>query len=148
MVNHRIVAQMEIEEGKKNKPYRDDSQKLGFEGKPGKLTIGIGRNLDDVGLSDEEIYFLFENDWNRSKAALNKRLPWTASLDEVRQAVLIDMTFNMGIDTLLQFAQTLAFIMAQRYEDAAKAMLKSLWANQVGSRAYKLAEQMRTGVWQ
>ncbi len=66
-------------------------------------------------------------------------------MDPIRQDVLANMCFNMGIGTLMTFHNTLAAMHDQRWEDAAEGMLASKWASQVGARADRLAEQMRTG---
>ena len=132
-----IEERLSQEEGRKNKPYTDTV---------GKLSIGVGRNLTDVGLSDDEIDYLLANDIKRATVSLNTALPWWTSLDSVRQKVLLDMCFNMGINSLLEFHNTLSFMQAGDYNSAANGMLNSLWAKQVGIRADKLAVMMRTGV--
>lgn len=119
------------------KPYRDTV---------GKLTIGIGRNLDDVGISREEAYALLDNDIAAAMAPL-MALPWFNALDEVRRAVLIDMCFNMGWRVLSTFKVTLAAIEAGDYMRAVANMLQSKWAGQVGPRAVRLAKMMETGQW-
>ena len=134
----RLHSMIEMHEGKKYKPYRDTV---------GKLTIGIGRNLDDRGLSEDEVQLLFSNDVRIATEELERAFPWTRSLDEVRKAVLIDMSFNMGLPVLSQFKNTLSLIERGEYEKAAVAMLQSKWATQVGNRAKRLSEMMRTGVW-
>ena len=134
-----LIDQLKRDEGMKLKPYKDSV---------GKLTIGIGRNLDDVGINELEAEWLLHNDIFRAEAALEKVLPWTADLDEIRRAALINMTFNMGIGGLLGFKNTLAAIQEGRYNDAADGMLESKWATQVGPRAHRLALQIKTGEWQ
>jgi len=124
------------DEGLKLKPYRCTA---------GKLTIGVGRNLDDVGISASEASMLLEHDINRVITQLNLHLPWWANLTEARQRVLVNMTFNLGIVGLLKFKNTLALIQAGKYQDAAKAMLQSKWASQVGERARRLAKMMGEG---
>lgn len=132
-----IEERLALEEGDKPKPYTDTK---------GKLTIGIGRNLTDVGLFPDEIQYLLENDLKRVYAALDAKLPWWRNLDPVRQIVMADLCFNMGIDTLLEFHNTLSFIQAGDYNSAANGMLASLWASQVGHRATALAQMMRSGI--
>lgn len=131
-----IVEQIVLHEGKRNKPYRCTA---------GKLTIGVGRNLDDVGLSDDEIEYLLMNDLKRVQAELNKAIPWWEGLTPVRQKVLLDMGFNLGVPGLLGFKNTLALIKAGDYKQAAVNMLMSKWAKQVGTRAVRLAKMMETG---
>jgi lysozyme len=99
----------------------------------------------DVGLSDDEIDYLLMNDLKRVEIDLDKHLPWWSQLDTVRQRVLIDMCFNLGIKGLLGFKNTLAYVKAGQYKQAKTNMLKSKWASQVGKRAQRLAAMMETG---
>jgi lysozyme len=124
------------DEGLKLKPYRCTA---------GKLTIGVGRNLDDVGISASEAMLLLEHDINRVIAKLSYHLPWWSSLSENRQRVLANMAFNLGIDGLLKFKNTLSYIQNGKYREAAKAMLESKWAKQVGERAVRLSKMMEAG---
>lgn len=136
----KLAYQLILHEGIRFKPYRDSV---------GKLTIGIGRNLDDKGITREEALYLFENDVKEKTAELDRYLPWWRKLDEVRQRVLLDMCFNMGIGDerrgLRSFKNTLSAIEDGLYEEAADLMLKSKWAKQVKGRARRLARMMRTG---
>lgn len=127
---------LEEHEGVRLKPYKDTV---------GKITIGVGRNLDDVGLDHREVTFLLDNDIDRVIGDLDLRLGWWRQLDQVRQLVIADMCFNLGITGLLGFKKTLRAISDGRYEDGARMMLQSKWAKQVGRRARRLAEMMRTG---
>ena len=79
-------------------------------------------------------------------AQLTSVLPWFATLAPLRQDVLVNMAYNMGLHGLLAFHNTLSFIEAGAYDAAASAMLNSTWARQVPTRANRLAQQMRTGV--
>lgn len=131
-----MVRQLRLHEGERLKPYRCTA---------GKLTIGIGRNLDDRGITREESAYLLANDIAAEERELLRALPWVATLDEVRQRVLLDMAFNMGIVGLLAFKRTLATIQAGDYQAAATMMLDSRWAKQVGQRAERLSRMMATG---
>ncbi len=123
---------------------RDEGLRLRiYKDTVGKLTIGVGRNLDDVGISKDEAYLMLDNDIQRTSDSLDKNLPWWKTLDEVRQRVILNMAFNMGINSLLGFKNTLAAIQAGRYNDAADGMLASKWSTQVGARATRLADMMR-----
>lgn len=132
----KLKAELEREEGRRHKPYRCTE---------GRLTVGIGRNLDDVGLSDREIEFLLENDIQRVCDDLNKHIPWWNDLDDTRQHVLIQMCFQLGVKGLLGFKTTLARIQAGNYDGAAESMTQSLWASQTPARAQRMAEHMRSG---
>jgi lysozyme len=127
-----------LHEGNRRYPYRCTA---------GKLTIGVGFNLDDVGLYPEEIDFILDNRVKQVRQGLVKALPWFVRLNEVRQAVLIDMAFNLGLEGLLKFKRTLGNIQNEHYELAARQMLESLWAKQVKGRAIRLSKMMRTGEW-
>ena len=134
-----LAAQLRRDEGSKNFPYRDTV---------GKLTIGVGRNLDDRGLTDSEIEVLLQNDIANAASILKARLPWFQSLDAVRQAVLVNMTFNMGYGKLAAFEKMLSAAALGNFGEAANEMMNSTWAQQVGDRAIRLSMQMRSGEWQ
>lgn len=111
----------------------------------GFLTIGIGRNLDSVGLSMDEALFLLNSDINRAENALLKRCPWYAPLDDNRKVIVVDMTFNLGIDGFLAFKKMIQCIVDKDYVGASKEMLDSTWSKQVGERAIDLAKAMESG---
>lgn len=132
----KLLTQLTIDEDKRSKPYRDTK---------GILTIGIGRNLDDVGLSDDEIVYLANNDIARVEKALDANLPWWRTLDDVRQRVLANMCFNMGIGKLLGFKNFLVAVQAKDWTKAVAEMKNSAWFKQVGQRAVRLASMMESG---
>lgn len=136
MNNDKLLKQLDLHEGLELKPYKDTV---------GKLTIGVGRNLTDRGITKDEAYYLLRNDVAIAITDLDKNLSWWKNLDEIRQRVLADMCFNLGISKLLGFKNTLELIRKGDYETAASAMLNSLWAKQVKGRAIRLANMMRTG---
>jgi lysozyme len=129
------------------------SQLIEYEGirlKPytcpaGKLTIGVGRNIQDLGISHSEAIYLLDNDIKRVISQLDAVLPWWRGMDEVRQRVLADMCFNMGITRLMSFKKTLAAMEAHDYRTAALEMEDSKWFTQVGRRGVALVAMMRTG---
>jgi lysozyme len=117
----------------------------------GYLTIGVGRLIDKRkggGLRPDEITYLLNNDIDDRIDALTRALPWFQDLDDARKGVLLNMAFQLGTEGLLKFENTLALIRDGKYENAAHAMLQSLWAKQTPIRAKRMAEQMRTGLWQ
>ena len=116
----------------------------------GYATIGYGRLIDrrrDGGISQDEAEYLLKNDIAARLKALEKAIDFWNDLDEVRKAVLLNMSFQLGVDGLLKFKNTLAYIEAGDYENAAAGMLNSKWALQTPSRAKRMAEQMRSGAW-
>jgi lysozyme len=132
----KLLDELKRDEGVRLKAYRCTA---------GKLTVGIGRNLDDKGITLAEAEALCRNDVAEVIESLDRRLPWWQGLDDARQRVLVNMAFNMGVDGLLQFKATLALVQARRFAEASGAMLASLWAKQVGPRAIRLAGMMEKG---
>lgn len=132
----KLVNQLILDEGIRLKPYRDSV---------GKTTIAIGRNLDDVGISEVEAKFMLSNDIDNVVNQLNKNIPWYKKLNDVRQRVLANMCFNLGIHSLLGFTHMLKALEDGNNEEAARQMESSLWAKQVGVRANRLVFMMRSG---
>ena len=129
-----------LHEGRVPHAYVDS---LGF------LTIGIGHLIDQRKggrLPDSIIDALFEHDLHEHTNELFALVPWARHLDPVRQAVLVDMYFNLRRG-LFGFKETLRHFEAGRWEKAAEAMLDSKWASQVKDRATRLATMVRTGEW-
>lgn len=123
-------------EGIRLKPYTDSV---------GKLTLGIGRNLDDVGISEMEALYLLSNDIRRVSREVQDAFPWFKSISVPRQDVVISMVFNLGLAGFSKFKLLIQAISNQDYERAAQEMISSRWAGQVGVRAKELAFMMRTG---
>ena len=121
-------------EGKRNKPYTDTV---------GKLSIGIGRNLDDKGLSDDEIFHLLNNDIADAIQDVRHCFSCYDQLSEARKMVLVSMAFNLGRTRLAKFVRFIGAVHLGRWEEAAEEMLDSTWAKQVGDRAVTLATMMR-----
>mgnify|MGYP003135928288 CR=1 FL=1 len=110
----------------------------------GNLTIGIGRNLTANGLTKREVVNLLKNDIQTARKKA-RRYKWFEAMNEVRQAVIVSLIFNVGnIDS---FKKMRAAISVKNYELASIEMLDSLWAEQVGDRAIVLADYFRTGTW-
>lgn len=130
-----LRSQLERHEGLRLKPYRDIV---------GKLTVGYGRNLEDVGISRDEADFMLDNDIDQVEQYLETVDEYN-ELDEVRQTVLANLCFNVGFHGLMKFKRMWAALGRGDYSRAADEMLDSKWARQVGYRAQELAEIMRTG---
>lgn len=128
--------QVELDEGRRSKPYVDTV---------GKVTIGVGRNLTDKGLSQDEIDFLFSNDLHDAELDARALFPTFDSLSDVRKAALINMSLNLGRDRLSGFHHFRQAINNEDWSEAKTQMLNSLWAHQVGQRAIRLAEQIERG---
>lgn len=138
-----LTRQLRGDEGVKATVYKDH---LGFD------TIGVGRLVDSrkagSGLRSHEIDFLLQNDINDRIDQLMRRLPWFQDLDDARKGVLLNMSFQMGVEGLLGFKNTLAMVERGDYAKASEGMLQSLWARQTPERAKRMSIQMKTGEWQ
>jgi len=133
---NNFKAELIRDEGEVFKPYRDSE---------GFLTVGVGHNLDAKGISKAVSDLMLEEDIQEVLTAISRKLPWWSSLDDVRQRVVANMVFNLGITTFLHFKQTIVLIESGDYLAASKEMLNSKWATQVGPRAIRLSDMMRTG---
>lgn len=147
----QLVLELRRDEGVRYSPYNDSR---------GFLTIGVGHNMQVsplpdgwvFPLDDSQVDVLLESDLMSVYSDLDNALPWWEDLNDVRQRVLANMTFNLGLPKLLGFKNTLAAMRQGRYADAANGMLNSAWATQVGigtqanpGRALRLANMMRNG---
>ncbi len=131
-----LRAQLVIDEGWKKMPYKDTG---------GKISIGVGRNLTDVGLSGDEIEVMLTNDIVRAVSAAQNLFSNFQSLSDNRKVVLANMAFNLGQAGLGKFHTLISCVLASDWEGAANAMMSSAWAIQVGKRAERLAKLMRSG---
>lgn len=130
-----LRAMLVQHEGLRLKPYTDTA---------GKITIGVGRNLTDNGITQDEADYLLDHD---VAVAIGEctRFPWYGCLDGVRQRVIVDMAFNMGGEKLRTFTEMILAIANGKYAIAANEMLLSAWAKQTKTRAADLAAMMRSG---
>lgn len=133
-MNEALVQQIQRHEGLRLKPYHCTA---------GKLTIGYGRNLEDVGIDVEEAEFMLRKDLSRVENECLHAFPWFADLPEQRKDVILNMCFNLGLAGLKKFKKFLKAVEMGNYDTAANEMLDSLWAKQVKSRALELAQMMR-----
>jgi len=134
----KLKKMLELHEGKRDFGYMID----------GKLHIGIGRNIDvdgGLGLSDEEIAILLDNDIVRTMRELASSFSWYSQLDEVRQDALVMIAFNLGLTRLRKFVLALTALEEGNYVKAKIEFLDSLWSTQVGQRAVTLATMIETG---
>ena len=118
-------------------PYRDTVE---------KLTIGYGRNLDDKGITRDEAELMLSNDMADAIADA-KTLPFWPSLDPVRQIVISDMIYNLGLTKFRKFSKLNAALQIKDYSAAAHEMLDSKWFRQTERRAKVLCQSMLTGLW-
>ena len=135
---NKLIEQLKIHEGMKLKPYKCTA---------GKLTIGIGRNLENVGISEDEANMLLRHDIQEATRQLLHAFPWMGDLNDARISAMINFTFNVGIGTVKKFENTLSYMQSGEWNKAADEMMDSRWARQVGNRAIEVTEQIRTGKW-
>lgn len=149
-----IYSLLKFEEGWRDKPY------LCTEGYP---TVGFGFRIGPKGANIKHYQFTLPvragEAWLDSlldelelemrrlpqpqlALALTACTPYPA-----RQAILKSMAYQMGVQGLAAFKNTLQAVIEQRWNDAAAGMLNSRWAKQTPDRAKRHAEQMRTGLW-
>ncbi len=133
---HKLKEQLIKHEGLELEPYLDSV---------GVLTIGVGRNLQDNGISYDEAIFMLENDIKRALEEIKSSFEWFEELNEVRQIVIANMVFNLGITRFSGFERTIEAIEEEDFTEAAREMMDSLWARQVGKRARQLAVMMESG---
>lgn len=131
-----LEEQLIRHEGLKLKPYRCPAS---------KLTIGVGRNLDDVGLQIDEVKLLLRNDIAVATAVCRSSIPNFGRLSDRRRMALIDMAFNLGGSRFRGFVKMRSAVAEEDFELAAREMEQSKWAGQVGQRAVTLAAMMREG---
>jgi lysozyme len=139
---NELKRQLTLDEGKNKFVYKDH---LGY------WTIAIGRLVDSRkggGLRESEIQFMFNNDVMDRVQTLAKRIPWIDRLDDARKGVLLNMSFQLGVEGLMSFKNTLRLVEKGDFEMASRQMLASKWAQQTPARAQRLSDQMRTGEWQ
>lgn len=133
----RLLTQLRRDEGWRLVPYTDSV---------GVLTLGCGHNLT-YPISNAAVQQMLHDDVDVVWLALGERV-WFQALDEVRQGAVVNMAFNLGMAGLLRFTHFLSALAGQNWTRAGAEMLDSTWAGQVGPRAHRLAEQIRSGAWQ
>lgn len=140
----QLVEELRRDEGVRYVPYRDTKD---------IPTVGVGHNLQasplpagwSYPLTDAQVDTLLHGDLQNVYGDLTRSLPWWTDLNDVRQRVICNMCFNLGMSRLAGFKNTLAAMRQGRYADAADGMLNSAWATQVGARATRLADMMAKG---
>ena len=119
-----------------------------YECSEGKVTVGVGRNIDKeggIGLSDDEVDYLLQNDVERVIKELAAEYPWFSDLDDVRRDAMVDISFNLGATRLRLFKRALAAMEVGNYAEASTEFLDSKWARQVGGRALELTDMISSG---
>ena len=163
MVKHTLEDQLILHEGLRLEVYKCPA---------GYWTVGVGRNLETKSLSRGEQQYILGCDELTPQQVINilkqrgitkeealvllahdiqdceqdlKQFDWFDRLDPVRRKVVLDMRFNLGPQGFRQFKRMIEHLAAGRYSLAAGEMVNSRWYLQVGTRARRLVEMMRTG---
>lgn len=136
MNDARLKKQLEVDELRSKRIYTDTV---------GKISGGIGRNLTDRGFSDDEIDLMYANDVRMAEADARELVTNFDKLNDVRQEVLVNMSFNLGKSRLAGFKKFLAAVAIQDFSRAADEMKDSAWYGQVKDRGVRLVYAMRFG---
>ena len=113
-----------------------------------KITVGVGRNIDPeggLGLSEDEVDYLLQNDIKRIISELDFQYDWFHNLNEARKDAMIDISFNLGQTRLRKFEKALTAMSKGEWDTAADEFMDSKWSNQVGNRAKELTAIIRIG---
>jgi lysozyme len=132
----RLTADLIRDEGREHRVYPDSK---------GIPTIGVGRNLRDKGLSDDEIRYLLNNDIDECVADLTENFPWFSTLNAVRQRAILNMRFNLGPTRFRKFTGTIGHLAVGNFTGAAEGIRASLMAKQTGRRAERIAVMIEHG---
>ena len=141
-MSYRLREMLKRHEGVKTHAYKDH---LGY------VTVGVGRCLDEnvgLGLADDEIDYLLQNDIDRCRKELDTEYEWFDDLDSVRQEALIDLSFNVGQTRLRGFVKALGHMAESNFEEAGNEFYDSKWATQVGDRALEVCQMIKSGEYQ
>jgi len=141
MNRKRLRSQLIYDEGVRSSAYTDSE---------GYLTIGVGRLIDENKggkLSADEIEYLLDNDIDKVINQTIREFDWYQDLTEIRKEVILNMVFNLGIGGVKKFKMMTNALKRHDWNEAAREMLDSKWSGQVGQRAIRLSEAMRTDSW-
>jgi lysozyme len=130
-----LKKRIEKHEGRRAKPYKDTL---------GNMTGGVGRNLEAIPFSQDEMDLMFENDFKRAVRGAES-FPEYRSLSEARQGVILELCFWIGPGGLRKFVRMWAAIRTHRWEKAKKELLDSKLHSQVPGRTEMLANVLLTG---
>lgn len=136
-VTRDLLLKLKVEEGYRNRAYKDTR---------GFVTFGYGHNLDAKPLTMEQFNLVLDDakegaerilydDMMEHVIAIENRLPWLSNAPKNVQIAVFDMGFNMGVDGLMSFKNTLRHLKNREYDKAINGIKNSLYARQVPNRA-------------
>ena len=129
----RLKKQLVVHEGLELKPYKCTAN---------KTTIGVGRNIEEVGISEDEAMYLLDNDIKNVVAQCQATFSWFDGLSDIRKEAIVNLVFNMGLSTFCKFKKTISYIEQGLYELAGTELLDSNYARQVGQRSVDVANMI------
>ena len=147
MAMENLIEMLQRHEGE----VKTNGRHLIYKCSKGHWTVGIGRNVDvngGLGLSDDEVRYLLENDIARVIKELSSEYRWFADLDDVRKDAMIDISFNLGATRLRKFVLALEAMSTADYQTASEEFLDSDWSRTVKGRSVELASMIETGEYQ
>lgn len=147
MMIEKLREQLKSDEGS----VTNGGKHVVYDDHLGYATIGYGRLVDrrkGGGITDEEADYLLDNDITSRINEMRSRFPGFNKYNEPRQAALINMSFQLGVNGVLGFKKMVAAMESGLFNKAAEEALDSLWAKQTPKRAQRIAEQIRTGIYQ
>lgn len=154
----KLREQLIFHEGRRSKVYNDslDNPTIGVGFNLGRADAkeslrAVGAAYDDIlageqTLSDEQIDSLLDRDIEEAIDNCHEIFPNFSTLTDVRQRVLVDMMFNLGLKRFQTFKKMISAAKARDFDKAADEMKDSRWYVQVKGRAVTLEAMMRTGV--
>lgn len=140
----KLIEMLKRHEGE----VKTNGRHVAYKCPAGYWTLGIGRNIDPengIGLSEEEVNFLLQNDLDRCEAELNAEYVWFRILEGARRDAILDIFFNLGATRFRGFKNAIAAMDEQDYDKAAVEFMDSRWAKQVGGRALELTDMIKAG---
>lgn len=126
-----VITDLKRDEGFRSKVYKCPAD---------RWSLGYGRNVEDLGVTEEEAEHLLRNDVARVERELDRAYPWWIKCPGTVRRGLVNMAFNLGLPRLAGFKRMIACLQAGDYRGASVAALDSKWAEQVGDRAIRIAE--------
>jgi len=139
MNNNKLIEMLKRHEGVETHAYKCSAS---------KITVGVGRNIDPeggLGLSEDEVDYLLQNDIERIISELDFQYDWFHNLNEARKDAMIDISFNLGQTRLRKFEKALTAMSKGEWDTAADEFMDSKWSKQVGNRAKELTAIIRIG---
>lgn len=137
MITPELLSSTKLHEGLRLRAYQDSVE---------VWTIGYGTNLQTLTISEDlATEWLYEK--LRQAEVSAQSYGWYVNLNQARRDAIIEMVYNLGLTRFDKFKNLQKALGKQDWAAARLEMLNSKWAEQVGERAKRLAEQIFTGTY-